>query len=187
MHKRIVSRYTRWSRDLAVCVRADDVGTFFCAGEGVEGDEFGDGFGSAVEDAEDGDAGVGHADVGGYFEEDGVVVCVVGLCCFTHSMGAEDNRVAAWRLTCHLVDEVDVVLSGDVGDVDGAAGDAACGGVEGGVVVARLEHVPIGEYVEVLCYDGVVCVAEDMPGVAGGNLREEVIRVTQQHAWFVRG
>lgn len=32
-----------------------------------------------------------------------------------------------------------------VGEVDGAAGDAAAGGVEGGVGVGGLEHVPVWE------------------------------------------
>jgi len=179
MHKGIVSCYARWSRDLAVCVRADDVGSFFCAGEGVEGNEFGDGFGGAVEDAEDGDAGVCHADVGVYFEEDSVIVRVVGLCCFAYGVGTQDNGVTSRCLACHLVDQVDVVLSGDVGNVNGPAGDAARGCVESRVVVARLEHVPVGEDVEVLRYDGVVRVAEDMPRMACRYLREEVIRVTQ--------
>ena len=40
-----------------------------------------------------------------------------------------------------------------------------------------LKHVPVGEDVEVLREQAVVSVAEDVPGVRGIYLREEVITV----------
>lgn len=42
------------------------------------------------------------------------------------------------------------MFAGVVGEVDGTAGDAACGGVEASPVVGGLEHVPVGKDVEVL-------------------------------------
>lgn len=72
-----------------------------------------------------------------------------------------------------------------VGEVDWAAGDAAGGGVEAGPVVGGLEHVPVGQDVEVLGQEGVVGVAKDVPGVRGVDFGEEVVAVTGQDERFV--
>ena len=168
-------------------MRTNDIRAFFRTGESVKGDEFGDWFGCAVENTEDGDARVCHADISRDFEEDGVVVGVVSLCCFAYRVWTQDHRIASWCLSRHLVDEIDVVLAGHIGDVDWSAGYATGGGMESGVVVACLKHVPVWEDVEILRDDGVVRVAKYVPGVAGRDFREEVVRVTEQHAWFVGG
>lgn len=43
-----------------------------------------------------------------------------------------------------------------------------------GVWMRRLKHVPVWQDVKVLGEERVVSVAEDMPGMGGGDFREEV-------------
>lgn len=49
------------------------------------------------------------------------------------------------------------------GDVDGPARETTSGGVEARVVVVCLEHVPVGEDVEMLCEESIVHDAKDVP------------------------
>lgn len=133
-------------------MRADDISLFLLhAVEIPQRDEFRERFFADVEDAEEGDAVVGggarveRAD----FEEAFALVGGVDACfdAFGHRVGAED---AGCFLDCwggHGVDEGDVVLAGCVGYVDGAAGDAAGGGVEGGVWVRCLTACGVRLYV----------------------------------------
>ncbi len=74
-----------------------------------------------------------------------------------------------------------------VGEVDGAAGDAAACGVEAGVGVGGLEHVPIGKNVQVRSQKRVVGVDEDVPWVRGWYTGEKVVTITHHHAWLVLG
>lgn len=62
---------------------------------------------------------------------------------------AEDDGFAVRGARGHGSYELEVVLTGLVGEVDGSAGDAPTGGMEGGVWVRGLEHVPVWEDVEV--------------------------------------
>ena len=68
-------------------MRTNDVRTLFRTRESVQSNEFRDWLGRAVEDTEDGDASVCHADVSRYFEEDCIIIGVVGLCCLAYGMG----------------------------------------------------------------------------------------------------
>lgn len=67
------------------------------------------------------------------------------------------------------------MVAGRVGDVDWSTGDCARRGVETRPGVGGLEHVPVGQDVEVLCQEAVVCVAEDMPGVGSVYFGEEIV------------
>ena len=110
-------------------------------------------------------------------EQHAVVVADVDVEGAADDGGAEDGGGAAGREAGDLADKGRVVLPGDVGEADGAGRDAAGGGVEGGVGVGGLEHVPVWENVEVAGEQGVVGVSPDVPGVRGRDVREEVVRV----------
>ena len=43
------------------------------------------------------------------------------------------------------------MLTGFVGEIDGTSRDAAPGGVEGRIGMRGLEHVPVGQDVEMAC------------------------------------
>lgn len=125
-------------------MRADDI-SLTPAAHAVkitERDEFRERFLADVEDAENGDAVVGRGACveGADFEEAFALIGGVDarFDTFGHRVGAEDAGCFLDRRGGHGVDEGDVVLAGRVGYVDGAAGDAACGGVEGGVWVGCL-------------------------------------------------
>lgn len=115
------------------------------------------------------------------------MVALVGGACLSEGRGAEDDGFARGRGPGHLVEERDVVLAGDVGDVDGPAGDAARGAVEGGVLVHGHEHVEVRDGVEVLGEEGIVGVHEDVPRVAARDLGEEVVAVAHEDRGAVRG
>lgn len=54
------------------------------------------------------------------------------------------------RSRSHLVDQIQVVLPRLIGEAYGAPGHAACCSVEPGIGVIGLEHVPIGQNVQML-------------------------------------
>ena len=128
----------------------DDVGAFLRAGEGIEMHEFAQGVSGDVEDAQDAGAGVCAADVRGDFQQSGGRILVVGVCGFAYEVRTQYDSFAAGGGRCELVEEGQVVLSWGVGEVNWTTGDGAGCGVETGPGVGGLEHVPVGEDVEVL-------------------------------------
>lgn len=74
-----------------------------------------------------------------------------------------------------MVDKVNVVFAWLICDIDWASANAAGSCMETGVVVDCLKHVPIRHDIQVLGEQTVVGVGENVPGVAGWDLREEVI------------
>ena len=167
---------------------ADDVWGFGSdAGEGVYIDEFGKGTLAHVEEGEDGDSCVAVPREGADFEETFFFVAGVDADGFADDGGAQDDGFVVDGAGGHGGEEGEVVLTGFVGEVDGAAGDAATGGVEGGVRVGGLKHVPVGQDVEVRRQQGVVGVDEDVPRVRGGHVREEIVGVADHEAGFVEG
>ena len=79
------------------------------------------------------------------------------------------------------------MLSRFVGEVDRTSGDAAAGGVEGGVRMRGLEHVPIRQYVEMACQERVVGIDKDVPGVRIRYSGEEVVAVADHETWLIGG
>lgn len=72
-------------------------------------------------------------------------------------------------------------------EINWSARDAAACGVERGVRVRGLEHIPVRQDVEVRRKEGIVGVGEDVPGVARGDFREEIIAVSDHEPWLVCG
>lgn len=89
---------------------------------------------------------------------------------FSDGVGTQDACCGADCGGRHGVDEGEGMLAGGVGDVDGSAGDAAGCAVEGGVGVGCLEHVPVGEDVEVGGQEGGEGVREDVERVGGWDV-----------------
>ena len=83
----------------------------------------------------------------------------------TENTWAEDDCLATRCDTRHLVNQIDVVMAWHVSDIDWPAADATSSCVETGVVVHGLEHVPVGQDVEMLREQGVVGIRPNMPGV----------------------
>ena len=165
---------------------ADDVWGFGSdAGEGVYIDEFGEGTLAHVEEGENGDACVGVSRVGADFQETFFFVAGVDADGFADDGGSQDDGFVVDGAGGHGGEEGEVVLTRFVGEVDGAAGDAATRGVESGVWVASLEHVPIGQDIQMGSEQGVVGVDEDVPRVRGGHVREEIVGVADHEAGFV--
>lgn len=69
--------------------------------------------------------------------------------------------------------------------VDGTSRDAAAGGVEGGVRVGGLEHVPVWQYIQMACQKRVVSVDEDMPRMRARYAREKIIAIADHETWLV--
>ena len=167
-------------------MRADDViGIGLDAGEIGEVDEFGDGAWGDVEGGEETGAGGSGAGEGAYFQEVGFLVGGVDACGFADDGRAKNDCFPAGCGGGHLGNEGDVVFSGLVSEVDGPAGDAAAGGMEGRVRVRCLEHVPVGQDVEVGGKEGVVGICEEVPRMGGGDFGEEVVGVADHEAGFV--
>ena len=125
-------------------MRADDVYLVaFYPRERIQVDEFCEGPLADVEESEDRYPVCAGAGEGADFEETLLFVGGVDADGFADHRGAQDDGFVVCGLCCHGVDEGDVVFAWLVGDVDGAAGDAATCGVEGGVGVRGLEHVPV--------------------------------------------
>lgn len=59
--------------------------------------------------------------------------------------------------------------------------------MERGVWVRGLEHIPVRQDVEVRRKEGIVGVREDVPGMAGGDFRKEIITVSDHEPWLVCG
>ena len=79
------------------------------------------------------------------------------------------------------------MLTGFVGEVDGASRDAAAGGVEGGVGMRCLEHVPIGQDVEMACQKRVVSIDKNVPWMRARYARKEIVAVADHESWLVGG
>ena len=163
-----------------VFLAADD------AGEGGDVDEFAEGALADVEDAEDAGA-AGAACEGADFEETLFFVGGVDAYRFADYGRAEDDGFVLGGASRHGVYEVDVVFAGFVGEVNGATGNAAACGVETGIGVRGLEHVPVWEDVEVGCQEGIVGIYENVPRMRGRNSREEVVAISDHHTRLVEG
>ena len=100
---------------------------------------------------------------------------------------AEDNSLFLDGLRGHLLDEVEVMFARFVGDVDWSAGDTPSSGVERTIVMGGLEHVPVWKDIQMLCQEGIMGIAENMPGMTGFNVGEEVIAVADHESGFVGG
>lgn len=98
-------------------------------------------------------------------QELGLGVSYVNLRRPPDPFGAEDNGAALEVGGCHAADQGDIVAARHVGNGDGLARETTSGGVEVRVGVVGLEHVPVGEDVEMRCEEGVVRVAKDVPGM----------------------
>ena len=166
-------------------MRSDDILlTARDAGESVEVDEFGERAIAHVEEGED--AGATHtAGEGAHFEESFFLVAGVDAYGFADDGGAKDDCFALDGAGCHLGDQVEIVLTGFVGEIDGTSGDAAAGGVEGGVGMRGLEHVPIGQDVEMACQERVVGIDEDVPRMGARYARKEIIAVADHETGLV--
>lgn len=116
------------------------------------------------------------------FEEALFFVSSVNVDSFTDGVGAEDDSLLGGGTCGHLGDKSKVMFTWFVCDIDGAAGDAAAGGVEGGVFVRGLKHIPIRKDIEVAGEEGVVGVGEDVEGVAGGDVGEKVVAIADHEA-----
>lgn len=140
-----------WVGDAATGMRTDDVVSFrtlVYTWELSQGDKFAC-FGVLdVEEAQDPASRAGWACVCAYREDVAFVVVVVHVHCPADDTGAEDHGCAVGCWSGHLVEHGEVVFAWFVCDVDWAARDAARGGVEGGVGVRGLEHVPVWEDVK---------------------------------------
>lgn len=81
------------------------------------------------------------------------------------------------------------MISWCISEVDRATGYGASCSVEAGPGMRGLEHVPVWKDIEVLSEQAVVGVAEDVPGVRGVDLGEEVITVSivSYHTWQHNG
>ena len=79
------------------------------------------------------------------------MITIVIVDALANNAGSEDDRITPRCLPRDLVDDVQVVLAGGIGDVDRPPAEAPRRGVESRVAVHGLEHVPVWEDVEVLC------------------------------------
>ena len=77
------------------------------------------------------------------------------------------------------------MLTRFISDIDGTSRDAAAGGVEGGVGMRGLEHVPIWYYVQMACQKRVVSVDKNMPRMRTRYPREEIVTVADHDTWLV--
>lgn len=77
------------------------------------------------------------------------------------------------------------MLTGFVCEVDGTSGYATAGGMEGGVGMRSLKHVPVWQYIQMACQERVVGVDEDVPGMRARYAREEIVAVTDHEPWFI--
>ena len=77
------------------------------------------------------------------------------------------------------------MLTGFVCEVDGTSGDAAAGGMEGGVRMRSLKHVPVWQYIQMACEERIVSVDEDVPGMRARYAWEEIVAVTDHEPWLV--
>ncbi len=77
------------------------------------------------------------------------------------------------------------MLTGFISKIDWTSGDAAAGGVEGGVGMGGLEHVPVWQYVQMACQKRIVSIDEDVPRMRARYAREEIIAVADHESWLV--
>lgn len=68
----------------------------------------------------------------------------------TKLLGTENDGPAFEILGCHLVDQRNVVSARNISDVYRPARETSGSCMEAGVGVIRLEHVPVGQHVEML-------------------------------------
>ena len=101
-------------------------------------------------------------------------------------MWTEDDCVPTRGFTRHSMNQLDVVLAGDIGNVDRSTGDTTSCSMERRPFMRGLKHVPIREDVQMLCHKGIMCIAKDMPRMRCWHFGEEIIRVAEQDARFVR-
>ena len=151
-----------------------------------EVDEFGQGARAYVEEGENGCTTCAAAE-GADFQEALFFVAGVDAYGFAYYRRAEDDSFVVRGACGHCVDQSDVMLARLIGDVDGSTADAAAGGMEAGVGVRGLEHVPVGQDVEMGGEQTVVCVDEDVPGVRARDARKEVVAVADHLAGLIEG
>ena len=77
------------------------------------------------------------------------------------------------------------MLTRFVCEIDGTSGDAAAGGMEGGIRVRGLKHVPVWQYIQMACQERVVSVDEDVPGMRARYARKEVVAVADHESGLV--
>ena len=77
MHKQTVIAFLCRFGDFATFVISDNVAAFFGTRKLVQSDEFSYVLLRAVEDAQDPDTGMRHADIGSDLKQDGIVISVV--------------------------------------------------------------------------------------------------------------
>ena len=80
-------------------------------------------------------------------------------------MRTQDHISTPSGTTRHLIDELNVVFSRIVGEIDRSTRYCSSCTVEACPLVIRLEHIPVRKDIEVLGEETVVCVAKDMPRV----------------------
>jgi len=107
----------------------------------TDANDFGDSLISTVEETHERCARARAAIVSTDLDESFFLKPDVSLTATPDDAGTEDYGLAADRLRSHLRDEVDVVMTRFVCDVNGTAGDATGGGVKACPFVRRLELV----------------------------------------------
>lgn len=116
-----------------------------------------------------------------------IIVAIVLIQALPNDTRSENNSLASRGSTRHLIDKIQIMLTRDIRDINGPSTHTSGSSMKSRVFVNGLEHVPIRNQVQVLSEEGIVCIDEDMPWVTGWNLREEIIRVSDQDRRAIDG
>jgi hypothetical protein len=119
-----------------------------------------------------------------------VIVSIVRIQALSYHTWSEYDRLATCCGSSHLIDQVEIMLTWNIGNINRSATDAARSSMEARVVVDCLKHVPIGYYVQMLSKQSVVCIDPDVPRMAGGDLGKEIVGVANENRrtilWHLR-
>jgi hypothetical protein len=116
-----------------------------------------------------------------------IVIPIVLIQSLTHDTSSKNDSLSARGKSRHLTNKIKIVLARNISKVNRPTTNTSGSGMKARVIVNCLEHIPIWNYIQMLCKQGVMRICEDMPWMAGWDFREEVVRVSDKKRRSILG
>lgn len=104
-----------------------------------------------------------------------VIISIVLIQSLAHDARSKNDSLSTRGRASHLTDQIKIMLARYIGNIDRSPTDASGCGMESRVIMNCLEHIPIWNYVQMLCKQGVMRICPDMPRVTRWYFRKEII------------
>ena len=106
-----------------------------------------------------------------------IIIAIIRIQTLPNDARSKNNRLTSRSRTRHLSNEIKIMLTWHICNINWSTTHTSCRCMEAGVVGHSLKHIPIWDDIEVLSKERIVGVGKDVPWMTCWDFREEIVGV----------